>query len=319
MKETPKSHLVLALLGPSASGKTALSVKLAEKLNAEIIALDSTTPYRGFNIGTSKADPLTQKQVPHHLIDFLDPDDSLNAFDFVKKADEAISDIISRNKLPLIVGGTYFYLKGLQKGMYAIPPVEPAVVENIEKEFEETENTLELMHRELQKADPESAKTIHPNDRYRMLRALAIFRSTNKRASELTLAPPTPNRPPLVWVKYALLVSRHDLTQLITQRTDKMLTQGLIEETRLLQEAHPKAKALSSIGYAECVKFLNKEIDQKQLRNEIIEKTRQLAKRQMTWLRSDPEVRFIDSRDADRVILEISNLKFALNNQGASL
>jgi len=319
MTQNQNAPMVVALLGPSASGKTALSVELAEKLNAEIIALDSTTPYKGFNIGTSKVDPLTRNRIAHHLIDILEPSEPFNAFDFVKKADEAIADILSRKKLPLIVGGTYFYLKGLQNGMYAIPPVDPSVVENLEKEFEDAENPLALMHQELQQKDPASAKTIHPNDRYRILRALAIHRSTGKRPSELSLSHPTPERPPRVWVKYALLVSRHDLTQLITQRTDQMLAQGIIEETRLLRESHPSARALSSIGYAECMKFLNKELDQKQLRNEIIEKTRQLAKRQMTWLRSDPEVRFIDRRDKDRIVLEISNLMFALNPKGASL
>ena len=215
----------------------------------------------------------------------------------------------------MIVGGTYFYLKGLQNGMYAIPPVDPAIVETLEKEFEEMDNPLEAMHQTLQDADPASAKTIHSNDRYRMIRALAIFRSTGKRPSELNLAHPKPEQHRRVWVKYALLRSRHDLTQLITQRTDMMLAQGFVEEVKNLWAKYPTAKALSSIGYAECVKFLNNEIDHKQLRNEIIEKTRQLAKRQMTWLRSDPEIRFIDSRDMDRIVLEVSNLIFALRNK----
>ncbi|MFM8269021.1 MAG: tRNA (adenosine(37)-N6)-dimethylallyltransferase MiaA, partial [Pseudomonadota bacterium] len=254
-----------------------------------------------------------------HLIDILEPNEIFTAFDFVKKADEAISDIVSRGKLPLIVGGTYFYLKGLQKGMYAIPPVDPLIVEMVEKEFEDSDNSLELMHQALQTADPASAKAIHPHDRYRIVRALAIFRSTGKKPSELSLAHPTPKKSRRLWVKYAILLSRHDLTHLITQRTDLMLSQGLIEEVKLLRKSYPNAKALSSIGYAECVKFLNQEIDQKQLRNEIIDKTRQLAKRQMTWLRSDPEVRFIDHRDTDRVILEVSNLMTALKNKEASV
>lgn len=318
MTQTHEPQMILALLGPSASGKTALSIELAEKLNAEIIALDSTTPFKEFNIGTSKPDPLIRKKIRHHLVDILEPTDTFTAFDFVKKADEAISDIFSRNKLPMIVGGTYFYLKGLQNGMYAIPPVDPSIVDTLEKEFEDLESPLEAMHQALQAADPTSAKSIHPNDRYRMIRALAIFRSTGKKPSELNLTHPSQSQNRRVWVKYALLRSRHDLTQMITQRTDTLLAQGLVEEVKNLREKYPTAKALSSIGYAECVKFLSNEIDQKQLRNEIIEKTRQLAKRQMTWLRSDPEVRFIDSRDAERMVLEVSNLIFALKNKESS-
>lgn len=319
MSPQSEPQLIVTLLGPSGSGKTALSIDLAEKLNAEIIALDSTTPYKGFNIGTSKPDPLVRKKVPHHLIDILEPGTPFTAFDFVQKADEAIEDILSRKKTPLIVGGTYFYLKGLQNGMYAIPPVDPVIVENLEKEFEESDKPLELMYQALREADPASAKSIHPHDRYRIMRALAIFRSSGKRPSELTLSHPTSRSSRRVWMKYALLLSRHDLTQLIAQRTDKMLNQGLIEEVRSLLEQHPDAKALSSIGYAECVKFLKNEIDHKQLRNEIIEKTRQLAKRQMTWLRSDPEVRFVDSRDKERILLEVSNLIYALKNKDTAL
>jgi len=319
MNHNSDPQMILALLGPSASGKTALSLELADKLNAEIIALDSTTPFKEFNIGTSKPDLLSRKKIPHHLIDILSPSDPFTAFDFVKKADEAISDIFARRKLPMIVGGTYFYLKGLQHGMYAIPPVDPSIVEGLEKEFEDLEQPLQAMHQALQAADPVSAQSIHPHDRYRMIRALAIFRATGKKASELNLAHPTNKQDRRLWVKYALLRSRHDLTHLITQRTDLMLAQGLIEEVKNLRDKYPTAKALSSIGYAECVKYLNHEIDQKQLRNEIIEKTRQLAKRQMTWLRSDPEIRFIDSRDKERMILEVSNLRYALSTKDKSL
>lgn len=319
MKPTPHSQLVIAILGPSASGKTAFAIELAQRLDGEIIALDSTTPYRGFNIGSSKPSPSEQRKVRHHLIDILNPEDDFSAFDFVKRADEAITDICNRKKTPLVVGGTYFYLKGLQNGMYAIPPVEPSVVEAIEQEFEEEENSLEQMHQTLKQADPQTAASIHPHDRYRILRALAIIRTTGQSPRNLKLAPPSPEAASRLWIKYAMLIPRHELTQLITRRTDTLLTNGIVEETRLLKAEHPKAKALGSIGYAECVRFLENQIDQKQLRNEIIEKTRQLGKRQMTWLRSDPEIRFIDHRDQERVLLEISNLRHIFHNTDGAL
>lgn len=312
-------YLCLALLGATASGKTALALELAQRLNAEIVCLDSTTPYRGFNIGSSKPNPTQQKQVPHHLIDILEPNEPFSAGEFVRRADSAISDIHQRNKTPLVVGGTYFYLKSLQQGMFDIPPVDPQVVEALESVLEDSNEALSRLYQELQQGDPATAAHIHPNDRYRIIRALSILRGNGKKPSELSLHPLSDEANRRLWIKYALLVPRHELTQAIALRTDSMLNQGLIEETRLLREKHPEARALSSIGYAECVRFLDGKMDAKQLRNEIIEKTRQLAKRQMTWLRSDPEIRFIDSRDSDRLGLEISNLQFVLSHKEASL
>lgn len=310
MKSSPQ--VILALLGPTASGKTELALKVAEALSAEILCLDSTTLYRYFNIGTSKPDPLSRKKVPHHLVDICDPLEGFTAFDFVTRAESTVEEIINRHNLPLLVGGSYFYFKSLQNGLFDVPAVDTEVVEKIEYEFEQQENPLKAMHEELSRLDPSTAKKIHPQDRYRMLRALSIIRFTGKLPSSLTLKKPQPQKNPRIWVKYAVLKSRHDLTQSITVRTDQMLSQGLIEETQQLLKDFPGAKALSSIGYAECVKYLSHQIDLKQLRNEIIEKTRQLAKRQMTWLRSDPEIRFIDERDENRIVFEINQLKEAL-------
>jgi len=312
---TSERYLSLALLGPTASGKTAFAIELARNLGAEIICLDSTTPYRGFNIGSSKPNPQQQKQARHHLLDVLDPQEPFSAGDFVRLADKAIEDIHSRKKIALIVGGTYFYLKSLQHGMLDAPSVDTQIVEALEAELESSPNGSAKLYCELQEKDPATSKHIHPHDSYRIVRALSIVRGTGKRPSELSLQPVSESAGTRLWVKYAMVVPRHELTQTIALRTDAMLNQGLVEETRLLREQYPQARALSSIGYAECVRFLNKEINEKELRNEIIEKTRQLAKRQMTWLRSDPELRFIDSRDLARVQLEVSNLQFALTSQ----
>jgi tRNA dimethylallyltransferase len=252
------------------------------------------------------------------LIDLLEPTAVFSAHDFVKEADRVISEIRAKGKLPLVVGGTYFYLKSLQNGMFAIPPIDPSVIEEIEEEYENQENASAQMHEKLTQQDPKTAAQIHPNDRYRILRALAILKATGKQPSSLALAPASPEAKNRLWMKYAMVVPRHELTQLITQRTDQMVTQGLIEETKNLMQNYPNARALGSIGYAESVKFLRNEIDQKTLRNEIIEKTRQLAKRQMTWLRSDPEIRFVDRRDKERIALEVANLKFVLGEGSLS-
>lgn len=313
------SKLCVALVGPTASGKSRFAMEMAQKLDGEIICVDSTTVYRGFDIGSSKPSAEDRKLVPHHLLDILNPDEPFSAFHFVEHADEKITEIQSRNKLPILVGGTYFYLRALQHGMYPSNVIPAEVIENLEREFFEDEalNTKK-MHSELTERDPKSAAAIHPNDRYRLLRALAILRTSKELPSTLKPIAISENQKNRIWVKYAMILSRHALNQNIVGRTEKMLQQGLVDETTKLMGATPHARALNSIGYAESVQFLNRKLTEKQLRNEIIEKTRQLAKRQMTWLRSDPEIRFIDHRDMERVGLEIENLRFVSQSQGAA-
>lgn len=309
-----KRQLALAILGPTASGKTKLAVQLANRLNGEIICIDSTTVYKGLDIGSSKPSAEEKTMATHHLLDIAHPNEPFSAFHFVQLAEKTINEIVSRGKLPMIVGGTYFYLRALQFGMFDLPAIADEVVEALEKEFceEDKVNTLK-MYEELKKKDPASAKTIHPNDKYRLLRALAILRTTKQIPSELKPTPFSESQKDRLWMKYAVTLSRHALNQAIVNRTEKMLAAGIVEETRKLLEQYPDARCLNSIGYAEAKAFLNKKITEKQLRNEIIEKTRQLAKRQVTWLRSDPEVRFVDFRDHDRICLEVENLNFAMN------
>lgn len=303
---------LLALLGPTASGKSAFALRLAERVNGEILSVDSTTVYRGFDIGSSKPSAEDRARIPHHLLDVLDPSEPFSAFHFVKLAAEAILEVAARGKTPILVGGTYFYLRALQHGMFDLPPIPATTIEAIEKEFLGEDQPATALHSELQMHDPEAAKQIHANDRYRLVRALAVFRTTGQKPS--TLRPSTPALPTsqFVWMKYSMALSRHKLNAAIVNRADKMLTSGLLEETRQLLERYPDSRALESIGYKEVALFLKRQLTEKQLRNEIIEKTRQFAKRQVTWIRSDTEIRFIDDRDLDRVVLEWENLRVAL-------
>lgn len=305
-------NLCLAILGPTASGKSALAIEIAARLGGEILSLDSAAVYRGLNIGTSKPSPSDQVRVKHHLIDILDPGEPFSAYHFVEKASQTLDEIQGREKLPIVVGGTYFYLRALQYGMFPHGLVSPQTLDEIERDYCEDE-TLDCvrMHADLVKLDPKEAKKVHPNDRYRLVRALALLRSQEELPSKLT-PQPSPSQEERLWMKYALLISRRELGNNIVRRTESMLAAGLVDEVKKLSERYEGARSLQCIGYAEVVRFLNKEITNKQLRNEIIEKTRQLAKRQMTWLRHDPEIRFIDSRDADRVRLEVENLRFSL-------
>ncbi len=307
-------QLAIAILGPTASGKTKLAVQLANRLNGEIICMDSTTVYKGLDIGSSKPSAEELAAAPHHLVNIASPNEPFSAFHFVQMAEATINEVVSRGKLPIIVGGTYFYLRALQFGMYEIPAIANEVVEALENEFckDDKVHTMK-MHEELKRRDPKSAETIHPNDRYRVLRALAILRSTRQLPSELKPTRFSENQKSRLWMKYAVTLSRHSSNQAIVNRTEKMLAAGLVDETKKLLELYPDERCLNSIGYAEAKAFLGKKITEKQLRNEIIEKTRQLAKRQVTWLRSDPEVRFVDFRDNDRICLDVENLQFALN------
>ena len=307
-------QLALAVIGPTASGKTKLAVQLALRLQGEILCMDSTTVYKGLDIGSSKPSAEERSQVPHHLLDISAPNEPFSAFHFVERAEQVMLELYQRNKIPIIVGGTYFYLRALQYGMYETPVIANEVVEAIEKEFcvDDKLNTLK-MHEALKKGDPASAQTIHPHDRYRLLRALSILRSSKELPSKMKIRFFSQSQSSRLWLKYAVTLSRHGVNQAIVNRTEKMLRQGIVEETRKLMELYPGARALQSIGYAEAQAFLKKQITEKQLKNEVIEKTRQLAKRQLTWLRSDTEVRFIDFRDIDRVCLEVENLQSALS------
>ena len=316
---TAKNKICIAIIGPTASGKSSFAVELAAKINGQILSMDSTTVYRGFDIGSSKPTVEDRKGVTHHLIDILNPDEPFSAGHFVQYTEELIGQIHKEGQIPLIVGGTYFYLRALQYGMFATPVIPAEVIENIEHEFFEDEvlNTKK-MHAELNGKDPKAAESIHPNDRYRLLRALAILRTTNELPSSLKPVPRSEEQKHRIWMKYALYPNRNVLNSAIVRRTEKMIAAGIVEETRKIAEKYPQARALQSIGYAESSQFLQKKLTEKQLRNEIIEKTRQLAKRQITWLRSDPEIRFIDFRDIARVQLEVENLKFALEEEPAT-
>jgi tRNA dimethylallyltransferase len=306
-------NISIAILGPTASGKTGLAVELATALNGEIICMDSTTVYKGFDIGSAKPSAGDRAKVPHHGLDLLEPDEPFSAFHFVQYSDEVIEQIRARGKLPIVVGGSYFYMRALQHGMYAAPVIQAEVIESIEREFFEDENlNTGRMHAELASRDPKSAENIHPNDRYRLVRALAVLRTTKDLPSQLKPQPTSEAQKNRIWMKYATCLSRNVLNQHIVRRTERMLAQGLIDETAKLKEKHPQASALNIIGYAEACGFLNRTLTEKQLRNEIVEKTRQLAKRQTTWLRSDPEVRYIDTRDAARIQLEVENLRSAV-------
>lgn len=304
--------IVLSLLGPTASGKSDFAVRIAERLDGEILNLDSTSVYRAFDVGASKPERSLLERVPHHLVDALDPAETFSAARFVELALTAAKGVLARGRTPIFVGGTYFYLRALQHGMYPVPEVSDEFMEKLEAEFpEDAPDARVALHQAVAAVDPATAELRHRNDRYRLLRALAIYRVGGKPASELSPEAPAATMDWL-WLKYGMAVPRPRLHQRIAARTDKMIEEGLLDETKRIRERWPNAPALKSIGYAEAVRVLDGSLAPKQLANEIVEKTRQLAKRQMTWLRSDPEIRFVDDRDLERIVTEWTALGAAL-------
>lgn len=313
MTSTPIARpIVLSLLGPTASGKSDFAVRLAERLDGEILNLDSTSVYRHFDVGSSKPEKALLERVPHHLVDALEPSETFSAARFVDLALEAAQSVLARKRTPIFVGGTYFYLRALQHGMYPVPEVADEFMEKLEAEFpEDAPDASVALHAAVAAVDPATAELRHRNDRYRLLRALAIYRVGGKPASQLSPEKPAATKDWL-WLKYGMAVPRPRLHQRITARTDNMIAKGLVDETRRIRERWPDAPALKSIGYAEALRVLDGTLDRKQLATEIVEKTRQLAKRQMTWLRSDAEVRFVDDRDEERIVTEWTALGAAM-------
>lgn len=274
----------LILTGPTAGGKTALALELADRLGAEILAMDSMTVYRGLDIGTAKPTPAERARVPHHLLDLLDPAESANVAWWLDRAAEACEAIRSRGKRPLFVGGTPFYLKALLHGLFPSPPADESLRRQLEAEAAETGN--DALHARLAAVDPPTADRLHPNDIRRVVRALEVFTLTGRPISgfQQTWAAP-PRRIPCV----ALDRPRTELYARIDQRVRNMLAGGWVEEVERLR-SHPLSKeAAQAVGYKELLAHLAGDgPGWDDTVSAIQTRTRQFAKRQLTWFRGLP-------------------------------
>lgn len=275
------------LMGPTAVGKTALALASVEDLNAEIISVDSAMVYRGMNIGTGKPEPEILQKTPHHLIDIREVDQPYSAADFREDALHCMQEITARGKMPLLVGGTFLYFKALQQGLSALPSADRNIRTALLKEAEMI--GWPGMYAELQKIDPQSAARIHPNDPQRIQRALEVFKITGLPMSEFLEKEKTPSLPYNI-KSFALLPSdRSNLHERIAHRFDEMLQAGLVEEVRELYKNYPnnlELPAFRSVGYRQILFYLLGKVSYEEMREKAIAATRQLAKRQLTWLRS---------------------------------
>ena len=286
------------LLGPTASGKSALALRLAEQVPLEIVSIDSAQVYRGMDIGTAKPSAQERHAVPHHLLDIRDPAQPYSAAEFVHDATAAIADIRSRGRLPLVVGGTMLYAKALREGLSRLPSADPQLRAQIEARAAAL--GWPALHAELAAKDPATAARLSPNDSQRIQRALEVIELTGEPLSQLQRAA---SPPPLRLRTIALMPADRDaLRERIAQRFDAMLAAGLLDEVRALiarGDLHRDLPSQRSVGYRQAWAHLLGEIDADEFRMTAIHATRQLAKRQMTWLRSMRDAVVIDPAAAD--------------------
>jgi tRNA dimethylallyltransferase len=278
------------LMGPTASGKTGVAVDLVRHLPVELISVDSALVFRDMDIGTAKPDAATLARAPHHLIDIIDPTGAYSAAAFRHDALRLMADITLRGKIPLLVGGTMLYFKALREGLNDLPQSAPAVRATLNAEI--AQHGIKHLHEQLAKVDAETAARLKPTDTQRIQRAMEIYRLTGQPMSVLIAEQQSAELPYRI-TSIALIPSdRAQLHARIATRFKTMLEQGLLDELRMLREKyplHPGMTAMRCVGYRQAWQFMDGEIDDVQLLETSLAATRQLAKRQLTWLRSMPE------------------------------
>jgi tRNA dimethylallyltransferase len=296
------------LMGPTASGKTGAAVHLQSKLPVEIISVDSALVFKDMNIGTAQPDAATLALAPHHLIDMIDPTSAYSAANFRNDALKLMADITARGKIPLLVGGTMLYFKTLCEGMSGLPEANPELRARLDARAALL--GWPAMHENLALRDPETAARLQPNDAQRIQRALEVFEITGEAMSEL-FKKQTTETLPYSLLKIALIPSdRSVLHQRIATRFDEMLKLGLVDEVKSLLSKYPQLTAESTsmrcVGYRQALEHLQGDYDAAELRDRGIFATRQLAKRQLTWLRGMDDVIELDCLQADlnSVVLE---------------
>jgi len=300
------------LMGPTAAGKTDLAIELTRHLPCELISVDSALVYRGMDIGTAKPDKATLAAHPHRLIDILDPAQSYSAAEFRRDALQAMAEISARGNIPLLVGGTMLYYKALLDGLADMPAADAQVRAELEH-LAQTQG-LEALHRQLAEVDPVSAARIHPNDPQRLIRALEVYRvsglsMTAHRARQLAEsrdadAGAAGHLPYTVASLAIAPTDRHILHQRIALRFSQMLEQGFVGEVRKLRDRadlHAGLPSIRAVGYRQVWDHLDGKLDENEMQERGIIATRQLAKRQFTWLRGWSDVHWLDSLACDNL------------------
>ncbi|WP_282274628.1 tRNA (adenosine(37)-N6)-dimethylallyltransferase MiaA [Stenotrophomonas sp. PS02297] len=292
--------LAIALMGPTASGKTAAAIELARRHGGEIVSVDSALVYRGLEIGAAKPDEAERAGIPHHLLDLRDPWQSYSAAEFAADAAAAVRDIVARGRLPILAGGTGLYFRALLQGLSPMPEADPAVRAAIGAEAEAL--GWPALHAQLAQVDPAAAGRIHATDPQRIQRALEVYRLTGKPISHWQALPGVARLPARVLKLVLAPADRAVLHARIERRFDLMLEQGFLDEVRRLRALPAMAgvavpldlPAIRAVGYRQAWQFLEGQDEAAAFRDKAIFATRQLAKRQLTWLRGERDARWFD-------------------------
>lgn len=304
----PKDPLII-LTGPTAVGKTDLSIELAKRINGEIISADSMQVYRRMNIGTAKISHAEMQGIPHHLIDILEPWEDFNVVAFQQYASRAVKDIMQRGKIPIVTGGTGFYIQSLLYGIsFTENENDPALRQQLEAESEQDGGQSLYLY--LSQIDPEAATAIHPNNRKRVIRAVEYYKLTGKKISEHN---ETQRQNDLVYnsAYFVLNMERDKLYKRIDMRVDTMLQDGLVDEVKSLLHEGCTADMISmqGLGYKEIIRYLNHEITLDEAVYILKRDTRHFAKRQLTWFRRERDVIWLDKNNDHILEFILSVLK----------
>ena len=284
-------------MGPTAAGKTDLALEIAKQFPVEIISVDSALVYRGMNIGTAKPSSEVLSEFPHHLVDILDPTEPYSAGRFRDDALQLMADITARGKIPLLVGGTMLYFKALQQGMSELPSADPRVREKLNNEA--AQHGLAYLHERLTQIDPVSAQRIHVNDPQRLQRALEVYQITGRTLTQLT----EKQGEVLPYEVAKIIIAPFDrsvLHQRIENRYRQMVSDGFVDEVKMLyarDDCHPQLPSIRAVGYRQAWAYLDGDYDQETFIYKAIVATRQMAKRQLTWLRAQDDGVWFDSAE----------------------
>jgi tRNA dimethylallyltransferase len=297
--------LLVVILGPTASGKSALAVDLALRFPAEIVSCDSIAVYRHFEIGTAKPTRQQRAEVPHHLLDVAEPDQPFTAGEYLRQARAAIDQIAQRGQLPIVVGGTGLYLRALLQGLFPGPQRSEELRQQLRERAAELGSSY--LHRLLERLDPAAAAKIHPNDTPKLIRAIEVCLASRARMSELWQER---GREPLEGyriLRIGLKPPREKLYERINARAQRMFEDGLLEETKALLErfgGHSNVTALDSLGYRQAAQFLRGKLTREQAVAAAQQGHRNYSKRQLTWFRREPDVAWLEGFGDDPLIAE---------------
>jgi tRNA dimethylallyltransferase len=292
---------LIVIAGPTGVGKSDLAIRVAEAVHGEIVNYDSVQVYRGFDIGSAKPSEAERARVPHHLFDIVDASEPFNAADYARLAAMTCEEIAGRHRRPILAGGTFFYLRAFLAGLPAMPGRDDDVRARL-RAIAETPRGPARLHRWLSKVDPQSGRKIAPADRHRVERALEVWVASGRPISSWERPGPDVVEE-IPSIKIALTLERLQLVAALDRRVDAMYANGLVAETRQLLFRHPRdARPFSAIGYAEAVTVVTGERTLEQAVAETRRRTRAYAKRQMTWLRAERNVHWVDAADRQKTL-----------------